>query len=64
MAEFYVEIIAQSNGEHLVHKSGCSFLPAKEAIQYVGSISNFDSALKKANQTFRQVNGCSHCANP
>jgi hypothetical protein len=64
MAEFYVEINAQSNGEHLVHKLGCSFLPAKEAIKYVGSISNFDSALKQAKETYRQVNGCSHCVKP
>jgi len=62
MAEYYVEITAQGNGDHLVHKASCSLLPGKEAIQYVGSISNFDSAVKKANQTFKQVNACTHCS--
>ena len=61
MAEFYVERVAQSNGDHIVHKSDCSLLPSKEAMQYLGAISNSNSALKKANQTFRQVNGCSQC---
>jgi len=62
MAEFYVEINAQSNGDHVVHKSDCAHLPAKEAIQYLGAISNCNSALKKAGQLFRQVSGCAHCS--
>ena len=53
MAEFYVEKIAQNNGEHVVHKSDCSLLPSQDAIQYLGAISNCDSALKKAGQFFR-----------
>ncbi|MGR8933140.1 MAG: hypothetical protein ACU837_01970 [Gammaproteobacteria bacterium] len=62
MAEFYVEKIAQSNGEHVVHKSDCSLLPSHETLQYLGAISNCDSALKKAGQFYRQVNGCAHCS--
>ena len=61
MAEFYVERVAQSDGTHIVHKSNCSMLPAKDAIQYLGAISNSGSALKKANQTYKLVNGCGHC---
>jgi hypothetical protein len=62
MAEFYVETLTQSNGDHLVHKSTCSLLPSKESILYVGSVSNAASAIKKANQTFPRVTGCSQCA--
>lgn len=62
MAEFYVEVNAQSNGDHVVHKADCDHLPGKEAIQYLGAISNCNSALKKAAQLFRQVNGCTYCA--
>jgi hypothetical protein len=62
MAEFYVEINAQENGEHIVHNATCSHLPAKEVIQYLGAISNCASALKKASERFKQVNGCPHCA--
>ncbi|MGR9045398.1 MAG: hypothetical protein ACU83N_08885 [Gammaproteobacteria bacterium] len=61
MAEFYIELNPQGNGDHVVHNSECSKLPAKEAVQYLGSISNCTSALKKAAERFKQVNGCSQC---
>ena len=64
MAEFYVEIVAQGNGDHTVHKSDCSILPSKESIYYLGAISNSDSALKKARERFKQVNACIHCSRP
>jgi len=62
MAEFYVEINAQTNGEHVVHRADCTQLPSKETIRYLGSIASCTSALKKAAESFRQVNGCPHCA--
>jgi hypothetical protein len=61
MAEFYVEKAAQSNGGHIVHKSNCSVLPSQDAVIYLGAISNSGSALKKAGQTFKQIDSCSHC---
>jgi hypothetical protein len=62
MAEFYVEINPQSNGEHIVHKSDCSILPSKDAIHYLGAIASCGSAVKKASGVYRQVNGCSQCS--
>ena len=62
MAEFYVEINAQENGDHMVHNANCSHLPAQDVIRYLGSISHCASALKKAGERFKQVNGCPHCA--
>lgn len=62
MAEFYVELNAQSNGDHVVHISECSLLPSKDTMQYLGSISNTKSAVKKAAEVLRQqASGCSHC---
>lgn len=62
MAEFYVEINAQNSGDHLVHTAECSLLPSKETVQYLGSISNTKSAVKKAAELLRkQASGCSHC---
>lgn len=61
MAEFFVEINAQDNGEHVVHKSSCSLLPAKDTLRYLGSIASATSAVKKAQESFKLVNGCSHC---
>jgi hypothetical protein len=62
MAEFYVEINAQGNGDHIVHKSDCSALPSKEAIRYLGAIASCSSAVKKAGGIYKQVNGCSQCS--
>jgi len=62
MAEFYIEINAQPNGDHVVHRSDCSMLPAKDGISYLGSISTCTSAVKKAAERFKQVNGCPQCA--
>lgn len=64
MAEFYVETIAQENGDHLVHNANCSSLPAKDSIKYLGAISNSGSALKKANEWYKVVIGCSLCIKP
>jgi hypothetical protein len=62
MAEFYVEINAQSSGDHVVHISECSLLPSKETVHYLGSISNTKSAVKKASEVLRQpASGCSQC---
>jgi hypothetical protein len=61
MAEFYVETIAQENGDHLVHNANCSLLPAKDIIKYLGAISNSGSALKKANEFFKMSTGCTQC---
>ncbi len=62
MAEFYIETNAQPNGDHIVHKASCSLLPAKDAIHYLGSIASATSAIKRAAESFKQVNGCPQCA--
>lgn len=63
MAEFFVEKLAQNSGYHVVHKSDCALLPkSKEAIHYLGSISTCKSALKKAGELFKPVNGCAECS--
>ena len=64
MAEFYVETITQDNGDHLVHNANCSNLPAKNLTKYLGAISNSGSALKKANEWFKVVSGCTQCIKP
>ncbi len=62
MAEFYVEINAQGNGDHVVHTADCSLLPSKETLHYLGSISNTKSAVKKAAELLRlPADGCSQC---
>ncbi|WP_231706079.1 hypothetical protein [Labilibaculum antarcticum] len=59
--EYYVNINAQSNGDHEVHKSSCSYLPSSENRKYLGHFNNCRDAMKEAKKSYNQVNGCNYC---
>ena len=61
MAEFYIETIAQPNGDHIVHNANCTALPDKQTIRYLGSIASCGGAVKKASEFFKQVKACQQC---
>jgi hypothetical protein len=63
MANYYVNKNAQANGDHEVHKSGCSWIPKKENRIYLGNYDNCKSAVKEAKKHYSQVNGCYYCSN-
>jgi hypothetical protein len=62
MASYYVNKNAQPNGDHEVHVTGCSFMPDGNNRIYLGEHSSCQSAVRKAKEMFRQVNGCFYCA--
>ena len=62
MAQYYVNTQAQANGDHEVHKSGCSFMPSPENRKYLGDFSNCADAVRDAKKTYRQSNGCYYCS--
>ena len=57
---YYVNNKAQNNGDHEVHKSGCSFMPSDK--QYLGYFNNCKDAVKEAKKTYTQSNGCYYCS--
>ncbi|MGF1485171.1 MAG: hypothetical protein ACFBZ8_12500 [Opitutales bacterium] len=61
MARYYVNEIAQSNGDHEVHREGCKFMPDQEHRIYLGDYDSCRPAVQKAREYFSQVNGCAHC---
>jgi hypothetical protein len=61
MALYYVNKQAQANGDHEVHKSGCSFLPTEEKRKYLGSFSNCFDAVREAKKYYAKSNGCYYC---
>lgn len=63
MAKYYVNKNAQSNGDHEVHKDGCSYMPLSENKLYLGEFSNCKDAVKKSKETYPQSNGCYYCCN-
>jgi hypothetical protein len=62
MASYYVNKNAQPNGDPEVHVSGCSFMPDANNRLYLGEHSSCHSAVRKAKENFRQVNGCFYCS--
>jgi len=62
MASYYVNKNSQTNGDHEVHKAGCSFLPLKENRIYLGDYSNCRDAVENAKNYYSQVNGCYYCS--
>ena len=62
MASYYVNKNAQANGDHEVHKSGCSYLPKIENRIYLGQFSNCKDSVKEAKKHYSKSNGCYFCS--
>ena len=62
MASYYVNKNAQANGDHEVHKDGCSFMPEPSNRTYLGEFSNCQPAVQEASKHYNQVNGCYYCS--
>ncbi len=63
MSKYYVNKNAQSNGDHEVHKEGCSYLPLASNRIYLGEFSSCRSAVSAAKRYYSKVNGCYYCCN-
>ena len=63
MSIYYVNKHAQANGDHEVHKSGCSYMPSDLNRQYLGEFSNCHTAVAEAKKYYAQSNGCYYCSN-
>ncbi|KAB2913759.1 MAG: hypothetical protein F9K23_16075 [Bacteroidetes bacterium] len=63
MARYYVNKNAQNNGDHEVHRSGCSYMPDTENRLYLGDFDNCKDAIKEAKKTYPKSNGCYYCCN-
>ena len=63
MKSYYVNKNAQSNGDHEVHTSDCSYLPAAENRKYLGQFTSCVGAVAEAKKSYDQVNGCYFCCN-
>jgi hypothetical protein len=63
MANYYVNTKAQSNGDHEVHVSTCTRLPAGDSRLHLGDFSSCSGAVAEARKHYTQVNGCYFCSN-
>lgn len=61
MSKYYVNTKAQANGDHEVHKDGCSRMPLASNRHYLGEFSSCRQAVEKAKQYFSTSDGCYYC---
>ena len=61
MARYYVNKNSQSNGDHEVHMTGCSWMPKTENRIYLGEFASCSPAVKEAKRYYTKVNGCYYC---
>ena len=62
MSRYYVNKNAQSNGDHEVHTTGCSFMPDSGNRIFIGDFGSCQPAVRKAKEYYRQSNGCFYCS--
>jgi len=62
MAHYYVNKNAQSNGDHEVHKTGCSYMPNVENRISLGDSGSCAPAVTAAKEYYSQSNGCYYCS--
>jgi len=63
MALFYVNSNQQANGDHEVHKEGCSFMPTPTNRIYLGIFESCEPAVREAKKYYSRSNGCYYCSN-
>ncbi|MBA9072735.1 hypothetical protein GGR22_000861 [Flavobacterium gossypii] len=63
MEKYYVNNNAQPNGDHEVHKDGCSYLKLASSTKYLGLFSNCKDAVAESKKTYTKSNGCYYCNN-
>lgn len=61
MPYYCVNKNALSAGEHEVHENNCNHLPDVNNQKDLGWHSDCESAVKKAKETYSNVDGCYYC---
>lgn len=63
MAGYYVNNNQQANGDHEVHKLGCSHMPLEHNRTYLGDFVSCSPAVTAARKIHSRANGCYYCSN-
>ena len=63
MAKYYANKTAKRNGDHEVHREGCSYLEQATSTQYLGEFRDCYGAVAMARRLFCQkADGCTVCS--
>ncbi|RLD59582.1 MAG: hypothetical protein DRJ01_11100 [Bacteroidetes bacterium] len=63
MANYYVNKNSQANGDHEVHKEGCSYMPDVSNRIFLGNFLSCKDAVEEAKKHYSKSNGCYYCSN-
>lgn len=65
MARYYLNRKQQSNGDHEVHASTCTYVPDLQNRIDLGEHATCQSAVRRAKEMYpqSQINGCYFCSN-
>jgi hypothetical protein len=61
MSNYYINMNAQNNGDHEVHKEGCSYIPSPQNRKFLGSFTSCKEAVKQAKIFDSKADGCFYC---
>ena len=65
MPRYYVNMNAQANGDHEVHRADNCPTPANEENRrYFGTFDSCREAVREAKKVYPQSNGCANCSLP
>lgn len=64
MTKYYVNKNQQENGDHEVHKPGCSYMPLNHNRIFLGEFDNCADAVTEAKKRYPKSNGCYYCNLP
>lgn len=60
--KYIVNKEAQNTWEHEVHNEDCSYLPSESNQKYLWYYNNCSEAIKKAKETYNNVDWCYWCS--
>ncbi|ADU69293.1 hypothetical protein [Pantoea sp. At-9b] len=58
---YYVDKYAGYNDNHVVHATGCPFLPPDSARRFLGTFYTANAAIQQARKFYPSALGCEHC---
>lgn len=61
MTHYYINNRTQRNGEHQIHRTGCTFMPDGDTRAYLGEFDSCASALAEARKRYKQATACRYC---
>ena len=61
MTKYYLNVNTPPDGNHEVHKDGCTWMPGKVKAKYLGEFISCRAAVAKAKEYDPDANWCAFC---